>query len=124
MKSTLKIYTTALVLSGALFSSCSEDADLDIIDEGDVRIGMGVKLKNSAKSGARLMNSGIEEESWFLQIKEIELETEELDENGNEFEREIELKFKEVKKIVFNEFYSGADFFINSPSGNYKEIEF
>jgi hypothetical protein len=52
------------------------------------------------------------------------LETEELDENGNEFEREIELKFKEVKKIVFNEFYSGADFFINSPSGNYKEIEF
>ena len=55
---------------------------------------------------------------------EIELETEGEDEKGEEFERELELKFKEIKKIDFNEFDSGVDFFINIPSGNYEEIEF
>lgn len=124
MKTTHKIYAAAIALSGVLFTSCSEDSELDIIGEGDVRIGMGVKLGNSGSSGARIMNSRIDIESGFIQIKKIELETEGRDEDGNEFEREIELKFKEVKKIDFNEFDSGADFFINIPSGNYEEIEF
>lgn len=124
MHTTHKIYAAAIALSGMLFSSCSEDSDLDIIGEGDVRIGMGIQLKNSGNSGARLMNTGIEVESGFLQIKKIELETEGRDADGNEFEREFDLKFKEVKKIDFNEIDSGADFFINIPSGNYEEIEF
>lgn len=124
METTHKFYTAAVVLAGMLFSSCSDDSDLDIIGEGDVRIGMGVQLKNSGNSGARLMNTGIDVESGFLQIKEIELETEGRDADGNEFEREFDLKFKEVKKIDFNEIDTGADFFINIPSGNYEEIEF
>ncbi|WP_103923460.1 hypothetical protein [Algoriphagus boritolerans] len=124
MKTTHKIYTTALVLSGVLFASCSENMDPEMIGEGDVRIGMSVKLKNDGNSGARIMNSGINVESGFLQIKEIDLETEGFDENGNEFKREMELKFKEVEKIDFNAFDSGVDFFINIPTGNYEEIEF
>ena len=62
--------------------------------------------------------------SGFLQIKEIELETEGRDENGDDFERELKLKFNEIKKIDFNEFDEGVDFFINIPAGNYEEIEF
>lgn len=124
MKTSNQIFATAIVLSGMLFSSCSDDANPDVIGEGEVRIGMGVKLKNDGNSGARIMNAGIDVQSGFLQIKEIELETEGVDENGNEFERELELKFKEIKKIDFNEFDAGVDFFINIPAGNYEEIEF
>ncbi len=124
MKTTLKIYAMAFAASTFLFTSCSEDADLDIIGEGDVRIGMGVKLKNDGNAGARILNSGIDVTSGFIQIKKIELETEGVDENGNEFEREYELKFKEIKKVDFNEFDAGVDFFINIPAGNYEEIEF
>lgn len=124
MKTTHRFYAMAFAFSGLLFASCSENTDPDVIGEGDVRIGMGVKLKNTASTGARLMNSGIEVKSGFLQIKEIELETEGLDENGNEFERELSLEFDEIKKIDFNEFDGGVDFFINIPSGNYEEIEF
>jgi hypothetical protein len=123
MKTTHKIFTAAIALSGLIFTSCSEDSDSDIIGEGDVRIGMGVMLKKSNNSGARILNSGVDVISGFLQIKKIELETEGVDESGNEFEREFELKFKEIKKINFNEFDEGVDFFINIPSGNYEEIE-
>lgn len=124
MKPTHKIFTAAIALSGLIFTSCSEDSDPDIIGEGDVRIGMSVMLKKSGNSGARILNSGVDIKSGFLQIKKIELETEGVDANGNEFEREFELKFKEIKKINFNEFDEEVDFFINIPSGNYEEIEF
>lgn len=124
MKATHKLYAFTFGLLGLGLFSCTEDADPDVIGEGEVRIGMGVKLSSSGNPGARLLNSGIEIQSGFLQIKKIELETEGQDENGNEFERELELKFKEIKKIDFNEFDGGVDFFINIPSGNYEEIEF
>ena len=124
MNYTNKIFAGAIVLSGLLFTSCAEDNGPDVIGQGDVRIGMGVKLKNSGNSGARMLNSGVDIQSGFLQIKKLELETEGVDESGNEFEREFELKFKEIKKIDFNEFDAGVDFFINIPAGNYEEIEF
>ncbi|OOG72396.1 hypothetical protein [Algoriphagus sp. A40] len=124
MKATHRIYALSIGLLGLGLISCSEDADPDVIGEGDVRIGMGVKLRSSANPGARMLNAGIEVKSGFLQIKKIELETEGLDDSGNNFEKELELKFKEIKKIDFNEFDSGVDFFINIPSGNYEEIEF
>jgi hypothetical protein len=118
-----RFYALAFTLSGLIFASCSDDSDLDVIGEGEVRIGMGIKLKNNGIAGGRLMNAGIDVKSGFLQIKKIELETEGVDENGNEFEREIELKFKEIKKIDFNQVDASADFFINIPAGNYEEIE-
>jgi hypothetical protein len=124
MKTTHRIYAVAIALLGLGLSSCSEDSDPDIIGEGEVRIGMGVKLRQTSNSGARLMNAGIDVTGGFLQIKKIELETYGEDENGNEFERELELKFKEIKRIDFNEFDAGVDFFINIPAGNYEEIEF
>lgn len=124
MKTIHKIYATAFVLSGVFFASCSENSEPEIIGEGDVRIGMTVKLNNNGNPGARILNSGIDVKSGFLQIKKIELETEGVDKDGNEFEREFELKFKEVKKIDFNEFDSNVDFFINIPEGNYEKIEF
>lgn len=124
MKTTHRLYALTFSLLGLGLFSCSEDSDPDVIGEGDVRIGMGVKLRSSGNPGARILNAGIDVQSGFLQIKKIELETEGQDENGDEFERELELKFKEIKKIDFNEFDAGVDFFINIPSGNYEEIEF
>lgn len=124
MKTTHRFYALTFGLLGLGLFSCTEDSDPDVIGQGDVRIGMGVKLKTTGNSGARMLNTGIDVESGFLQIKKIELETEGQDENGDEFERELELKFNEIKKIDFNEFDAGVDFFINIPSGNYEEIEF
>jgi hypothetical protein len=124
MKTSHRFYAIAMSLLGLGLISCSEDSDPDIIGEGEVKIGLGVKLKQNSISGARLMNTGIEVTGGFLQVKKIELETQGEDENGNEFERELELKFKEIKKIDFNEFDSSVDFFINIPAGNYEEIEF
>jgi hypothetical protein len=124
MKTSQTIYALIFALSGFLFTSCTDEDDPVILGEGDARIGMAVQLKNTGNSGARILNSGIDVQRGFLQIKEIELETEGVDVNGNEFEREIKLKFKEIKKIDFNEIDSGADFFIQIPAGNYKEIEF
>ncbi|WP_111669665.1 hypothetical protein [Algoriphagus litoralis] len=124
MKTSISTYSVALAITSLGFFSCSENNDPDVIGEGAVRIGMGVKLKNDGNAGARTLNSGIDIQSGFLQIKEIELETEGRDENGDDFERELELKFNEIKKIDFNEFDAGVDFFINIPAGNYEEIEF
>lgn len=124
MKITQNILAAAILFTSVSLFSCSDDNDPDVIGTGEVRIGMGVKLANSGNSGARLMNAGVDINSGFIQIKELELETEGVDENGNEFERELELKFNEIKKINFDEFDSGVDFFINIPAGNYEEIEF
>jgi len=124
MKTSISTYSLALAITSLSFISCSENNDPISIGQGDVRIGMGVKLKNDGNAGARTLNSGIDIQSGFLQIKKIELETEGRDENGDDFERELELKFNEIKKIDFNEFDAGVDFFINIPSGDYEEIEF
>lgn len=124
MKTTHKILSATFLIASLGFSSCTEDNNLDVIGSGDVKIGMGVKLRNSGNIGARTLNTGVDITSGFIQIKKLELETAGIDENGNEFERELELKFKEIKKITFDEFDAGVDFFINIPAGNYEEIEF
>lgn len=124
MKTTHKLLAASILFASFSLTSCSDESDPDVIGTGEVRIGMGVKLRNAGNAGARLMNAGVDINSGFIQIKEIELETEGVDENGDEFERELELKFREIKKINFDEFDSGVDFFINIPAGNYEEIEF
>lgn len=122
MKNLQKFSLFGAIAVTTLFS-CTNEEDPVIIGEGDVRIGFGVQLANSGNSNARIAATGLTIESGFIQIKKIELETEGEDENG-EFEREIELEFPEIKKIDFNEFDPGVDFFLNIPSGNYEEIEF
>lgn len=124
MRTAHRLYAMTFGLLGLGLFSCSEDSEPDILGEGEVKIGMGIKLQNSGNPGARVMNTGIDIQSGFLQIKELELETRGEDENGNEFERSLEMKFKEIKKIDFNQLDAGVDFFINIPSGNYEEIEF
>lgn len=105
------------------FSSCSEDANPDVLGTGEVKIGMGIKLTNFGNPGSRIYNSGLEINSGFIQIKEIELETEGVDGEGREFEKELVYKFPEIKKIDFDKFDTAADFFLAIPSGNYEEIE-
>lgn len=124
MRTAHRLYAMTFGLLGLGLFSCSEDSEPDILGEGEVKIGMGIKLQNFGNPGARVMNTGIDIQSGFLQIKELELETSGEDENGNEFERSLEMKFKEIKKIDFNQLDASVDFFINIPSGNYEEIEF
>ncbi|GMQ29851.1 hypothetical protein [Algoriphagus confluentis] len=105
------------------FSSCSKEDNPDVLGTGEVKIGMGVKLQSSGNPGARLANAGLRINSGFIQVKKIELETEGVDEAGREFEKEFEYRFPEIKKINFDEFDAGVDFFIAIPAGNYEEIE-
>ncbi len=124
MKTNQKLFFLGLTLGSSLLFSCSEDeSDIASIGTGEVKIGIGVKIPANSSSGARLSNAGLDINSGFLQIKDIELETEGVDKNGK-FEREVKLKFPEIKKINFNELDASVDFFINIPSGNYEEIEF
>lgn len=125
MKPNQKLLFLGLALGSSLFFSCSEDEDSNItsIGTGEVKIGIGVKIPTNSTSGARISNTGLDINSGYMQVKEIELETEGVDKNG-EFEREIKLKFPEIKKINFNELDASVDFFINIPAGNYEEIEF
>ncbi len=125
MKTNQKLFFLGLTLGSSLLFSCSEDEDSNItsIGTGDVKIGIGVKIPSNSTPGARLSNAGLDVTSGFMQVKEIELETEGVDKDGD-FEREVKLKFPEIKKINFNELDASVDFFINIPSGNYEEIEF
>lgn len=124
MKTNQKLFFLGLTLGSSLLFSCSEeDSDITSIGTGEVKIGIGVKIPTNTLPGARISTVGLNVNSGFLQIKDIELETEGVDKNG-EFEREIKLKFPEIKKINFNELDASVDFFINIPAGNYEEIEF
>ena len=121
MRTLIKLTLSTFLIIG--LAACNNDEDPLSLGEGEVRMGVGVKMNSGTNPGARIQNSGLDINSGFLQVKKIELETEGVDENG-EFERELEYKFPEILKIDFNEFDSGADFFINIPAGNYYEVEF
>lgn len=124
MKTNQKLFFLGLTLGSSLLFSCSEDeSDVLSIGTGEVKIGIGMKIPSTSTPGARVNTTGLDVTSGFFQIKEIELETEGVDKNG-EFEREVKLKFPEIKKVNFNELDASVDFFINIPAGNYEEIEF
>lgn len=116
--------TTKILLAGLIISlgACSEN-EVPELGEGEVKIGMGIKLSSNSASGARLLNTGIDIKTGFVLIKKMELETEGVDENGAEFEREIEVKFPEPKRIDFDATDSSVDFYFNIPAGNYEEVE-
>ncbi|MCS5489239.1 hypothetical protein [Algoriphagus limi] len=115
-----QLVTIAVLVS--LFS-CGEKEEPVAIGSGDIQLGIGVKLSNSSTPNGRILEQGVRITSGFLQVKEVELEVEGRDDNG-EFEREVSYRFPEIKKINFDEFSSDVDFFINIESGNYEEIEF
>lgn len=124
MKTNQKLFFLGITLGSSLLFSCSEDeSDVLSIGTGEVKIGIGMKIPSNSIPGARINTTGLDVTSGFVQIKEIELGTEGQDKNGN-FEREVKLKFPEIKKINFNELDATVDFFINIPAGNYEEIEF
>jgi hypothetical protein len=124
MKTTHRFYALAMAALGIVSTSCTDENNPEVLGNGEVKIGMGVKLRSSTgNSGARLASAGLNINTGFLQVKKIELETEGVDEAGREFEKEMEFKFPEIKKINFDELNSNADFFIAIPAGRYEEIE-
>ncbi len=123
MKTYRKLAYLTLALSSTLLLSCSEDSsDPTVIGTGDAKIGMGVKLSSLSNPAARASNAGVEIQTGFLQVKKLKLETTGRNDSG-EFEKELELKFPEVKKVDFDKISSEADFYISIPSGQYEEIE-
>ena len=119
----MKKYQLFALASLIGFSSCTDENEPIAIGNGDVQMGVGVKLANSSNSNSRMLNEGVRINSGFIQVKEIELEVEGSNQNGD-FEREINYSFPEIKKINFDQFSSDADFFLNIESGSYEEIEF
>lgn len=137
------IATTTLLMLGVGFSSCTSEEDI-LPGTGDGTLGMLFKLQNDAgtSSTARTSAQGLNFVDGFIQIKELEMELEgdfdregltaagsfdddgddeDSDEGGNQWEYEVE--FDEVKKVMFDQFDSDTDFFIQIPEGTYEEIE-
>ncbi|MCH6198973.1 hypothetical protein MMU07_05260 [Aquiflexum sp. LQ15W] len=131
---TLKNYLTSMsLISVILFSSCNPEEEIPAIGGiGEGKMGIAFVLKNNRLNAenARTSNSAISIESGFIQIKELELDLElkgswnsDDDDKDGSYSKEIEIEFKDIKKITFDELDKSTDFFINIPEGEYKEIE-
>lgn len=102
--------------------SCNQEENVPSFGEGNGRLGIGFIISSNSNPNARVLQDYLFIESGFIQIEELELELEGRDELG-EFEKELEIKFNDIKKIEFDRFDTSEDFFINIPEGEYKEIE-
>ncbi|SNR93284.1 hypothetical protein SAMN06295967_10143 [Belliella buryatensis] len=115
--------TTAMLIAIATFGiSCSENDDIP--GQGDGKLGIAILIKNdlSNNSNARVLDNRLTIENGFIQVKELELEMEGRNDIGR-FEKELEIKFKDIRKVNLDQFNPEVDFFINIPEGEYKEIE-
>ncbi len=116
----LKTITAGVLL--AIGFACTDRDDVPGTGEG--QLGFALKLTGASPNGAndRVANQGINIQEGFVQIRELEMELEGRNESGM-FETEYEVKFDEIKKITMDRFNSDADFFVNIPAAEYKEIE-
>ncbi|MCH7408420.1 hypothetical protein MM239_03350 [Belliella sp. DSM 111904] len=123
MKRIFSLLTIVLISTLVLsISSCSSEDEIPGIGEGKLGFALKLKDEGSSNAEARTLASRLNIIDGFIQVKELELDVEGRNENGR-FEREIEIKFKEIKKISLDKFNPDADFFINIPEGEYREIE-
>ncbi|MCS4432897.1 hypothetical protein [Aquiflexum gelatinilyticum] len=143
---TLKNYLASLALVAAImFSSCNPEEEIPGIGEGKMGIAFILKTNQLNAENARTLNSSLSIEGGFIQIKELELELKQRgtgtsdddsddnsdddnnddsdDDNGGDDSNEIEIKFRDIRKITFDALDKSTDFFINIPEGEYKEIE-
>ncbi len=115
--------TAAMLIAIATFGmSCSENDDIP--SQGDGKLGFALLLKDNGNtnSNSRTLENRLVIEDGFIQVKELELKLEGRNENGR-FEKEIEIKFRDIKKVNLDRFNSEVDFFINIPEGEYQEID-
>ncbi|MFC0262040.1 hypothetical protein [Fontibacter flavus] len=124
MKNYNKLLSILAFTAVTAFSACSSDDETPSVGQGEGKMGIALVLKNNSMNtvNGRVENSNLTIEKGFIQIKELELEVEGRNENGD-FEKEIEIEFDDIKKITFNEFDRSVDFFLNIPEGEYDEIE-
>ncbi|MCH7401987.1 hypothetical protein ACFOUP_15755 [Belliella kenyensis] len=123
MKKLFGLLTVLLIATFTLStSSCSNEEEIPGIGEGKLGFALKLKDESTPNTEARTQASRLNIIDGFIQVKELELEVEGRNENGR-FEREIEIKFKEIRKISLDKFNPDADFFINIPEGEYREIE-
>lgn len=122
MKFSKTIFTALLLIGAIAITSCNTEDNIPGTGEG--KLGFAFVLKNGSAStaNARTANNNLTIESGFIQIKELELEVEGRNDLGT-FEKELEIKFRDIKKVTFNDFDESVDFFINIEAGEYKEIE-
>lgn len=123
MKNYNKLLSILAFTAVTAFSSCSSDDETPSVGQGEGKMGIALVLKNNSMNtvNGRVENSNLTIEKGFIQIKELELEVEGRNENGD-FEKKIEIEFDDIKKITFNEFDRSVDFFLNIPEGEYDEI--
>jgi len=114
---------TLFILSLGLFVGCQENEDA-VPSTGEGKIGMSFVLGSGSnfQPNAKIANNNLEIVEGFIQIKELEMELEGRNENG-QFEKEHEVDFDEIKKVTFNQFDESSDFFFHIPEAEYKDIE-
>lgn len=114
---------TKFVLMFGLLMGCQNNEEL-IPGTGEGTLGFAFVLGsgNNTLANARTLNTNLEITEGFIQIKELELEMKGRDENGR-FEKELEIKFDDIRKVTFDQFDESNDFFINISEGEYEEIE-
>lgn len=106
---------------GFLFG-CQQDVVVPGTGNGSLGLAFVLGTGGSSQVNARTLNNSLEISEGFIQIKDLELEMEGRDDNG-EFEEELEIDFDEIRKVTFNQFDKSRDFLINIPEGEYEEIE-
>ncbi|MGY6741540.1 MAG: hypothetical protein ACXIUQ_02310 [Cecembia sp.] len=104
------------------FVSCNSEDEIPGTSEGTLGFAFVLNNGNTGEANTRTVNSNLTIENGFIQIKELELEVKGRNEQGS-FEKEIEIKFQDIRKVSFNDFDESADFFITIQAGEYKEIE-
>lgn len=122
MKISKNFLTVLALISIFAFVSCSNEDEIPGSGEG--KLGFAFVLNNGTtnSANARIENNRLTIDNGFIQIKELELEVEGRNDLGT-FEKEIEIKFRDIKKVNFNDFDESVDFFINIEAGEYNEIE-
>ncbi|MEX2512040.1 MAG: hypothetical protein WD398_03975 [Cyclobacteriaceae bacterium] len=118
MKFTAIIYLSVMVLMNA----CTPQEDVPGTGNGTMGLSFKIQSSGATAANARVMGEHLLFTDGFIQIKELEMELEGINENG-EFNKEYEVEFDEIKKVNLDRFNDDADFFINIPEGEYEEIE-
>lgn len=121
MKNSKTILGALALATTFAFTSCNNEDEIPGTGEG--KLGLAFVLNNNTASAAnaRTENSNLTIKSGFIQIKELELGVEGRNNLGT-FEKEFEIRFRDIKRVTFNEFDRSVDFFINIEAGEYKEI--
>lgn len=119
-----KNFCATLSIIGSVFLIGCQEKDDIVPGTGEGKLGFAIVLgsSNNSQVNARTLTNHLEITEGFIQIKDLELEVEGRDDDGD-FENELEIEFEDVRKVTFDQLDESSDFFISIPEGDYEEID-